>query len=112
MRPIERAIAAHQRGNVAEAESLYRRILAADNRDFDALHMLGIICAQRGQFEQAEQLLRTALSIDASIAQCLQNYGNILYHLGRDGMRLKATSAPWRGSRIFYRHSFPWSACC
>jgi len=85
MRPIDRAIAAHQRGALEEAESLYRHILAVDNRDFDALHMLGVVCAQRGQFEQAEQLLRTALSIDPSIAQCLQNYGNVLYHLGRNG---------------------------
>ena len=62
---------------------LYRRVLAANDHDFDALHMLGIIFAQRGQFEEAEQMLRAALSIDPAVAQCLHNYGSVLSRLGR-----------------------------
>jgi len=83
MTAIDQALAAHQSGKLDEAESLYRRILAADARNFDALHMLGMVHFQHGQIEQAEQLVRTALSIRPSIVQCLQNYGNILYCLGR-----------------------------
>ena len=86
--------AAHQSGNLEEAESLYRRILAADARDFDALHMLRIVHLQRGQIEQAEHLVRTALSIHPSVVQCLQDYGNILYALAGMKMRPRASGAP------------------
>jgi protein O-GlcNAc transferase len=60
MRPIDQAIAAHRNGNLTEAETLYRRVLAANARDFDALHMPGIVFAQRGQFVEAEKFLRAA----------------------------------------------------
>jgi protein O-GlcNAc transferase len=83
VRPIDQAIAAHRSGNLDAAETLYRGVLAANRRDFDALHMLGIICAQRGNFGEAEKLLRDALSVDGSVAQCLHNYGNVQSRLGR-----------------------------
>ena len=47
MRQIDHAIAAHKAGKTKEAEALYRDVLKHDGRDFDALHMLGVICAQR-----------------------------------------------------------------
>ena len=83
MRAIDQAIAAHRSGNLAEAETLYRRVLAANSRDFDALHMLGIVCAQRGQFEEAEKSLRAANAVDASVPPCLHNHGNVLGRLNR-----------------------------
>jgi protein O-GlcNAc transferase len=83
MRPIDQAIAAHRSGNLAEAEALYRRVLAADDRDFDALHMLGIVCAQRGQFEEAERFLRSAATVDPTVVPCLHNLGNVLSRLRR-----------------------------
>jgi tetratricopeptide (TPR) repeat protein len=83
MRLIEQAIAAHRAGKLDESEALYRQVLALDYRDFDALHMLGILCAQRQQYDEAERLLRTALSIDKSMPQCLHNYGNVLSKLKR-----------------------------
>ena len=53
MAAIDEALTVHRGGDVARAESLYREILKADDRNFDALHMLGIICAQRGNFSEA-----------------------------------------------------------
>ena len=83
MRPIDQAIAAHRNGKLAEAETLYRRVLAANSRDFDALHMLGIVCAQRGQFAEAEKLLRAANAVDPGVPPCLHNHGNVLGRLDR-----------------------------
>jgi predicted O-linked N-acetylglucosamine transferase (SPINDLY family) len=80
---LDQAIAAHQRGIFTEAESLYRRILAANARDFDALHMLGILCAQGERFEEAAQYLRAALAVDSKFPPCQHNYGNVLAKLGR-----------------------------
>jgi tetratricopeptide (TPR) repeat protein len=83
MTPIQQAIAAHQAGRLGEAEALYRQVLARDPREFDALHMLGIIHAQRDDYEEAERLLRAAVAIDDKVPPCLQNFGNVLSKLER-----------------------------
>jgi tetratricopeptide (TPR) repeat protein len=83
MTPIEQAIAAHQAGRLGEAETLYRQVLARNPRDFDALHMLGIIHAQRDDYKEAERLLRGALAVDDKVPPCLHNYGNVLSKLER-----------------------------
>ena len=111
MTAIDQALAAHQSGKLDEAESLYRRILAADARNFDALHMLGMVHFQHGQIEQAEQLVRTALSIRPSIVQCLQNYGNILYCLGRYKDAAESFRRALSQRPDFFRRSGPWSSC-
>ena len=83
MHTIEQAIAALQNGNISQAEITCREILQRDGRNFDALHVLGIIHAQRGQFDKAEPLLRTALSIDQTMPVCRHNYGKVLCGLDR-----------------------------
>jgi hypothetical protein len=45
---LARAVAAHQAGNISEAEFLYTLVLRAEKKQFDALHMLGVIEVQRG----------------------------------------------------------------
>ena len=80
---LQRAGAAHRAGHLAEAEAQYRRVLARDERHVDALHMLGIIQAQRGHLPEAEQLIRLALTIDPTHADAYYNRGNILRELGR-----------------------------
>ena len=80
---IDQAIALHQAKNSTEAESLYKLILEADSRDFDALHLLGVICAQRQQFEEAERLIRNALAIVHKDPHCYHNYGHVLAALNR-----------------------------
>ncbi|MEJ2374859.1 MAG: sulfotransferase [Pseudolabrys sp.] len=83
MNLIQQAITAHRAGNLAQAEQLCRQALARNQRDFDALHILGIIHAQRGHYEDAERLLHAALAIDQSMPPCLHNYGNVLSRLRR-----------------------------
>jgi predicted O-linked N-acetylglucosamine transferase (SPINDLY family) len=78
VRPIDQAVAAHQKGNLVEAESLYRGVLAVNGRDFDALHMLGVLYAQRQQLDQAASHLRAALAVDRTYPPCLHNYGKVL----------------------------------
>src|SRR5690349_16827449 len=50
---IASALAHHRAGRLAEAETLYRRVLAADPHDIDASHFLGVIAYQRGDLPQA-----------------------------------------------------------
>ena len=58
----EEAIALHRSGQLVEAERLYRRVLAADPRDFTALHFLGVIQAQQGRMEDALCFIEAALN--------------------------------------------------
>jgi predicted O-linked N-acetylglucosamine transferase (SPINDLY family) len=80
---VNQAISLHQQGRIAEAEALYKSALEVDPRDFDALHMLGIVHAQRNQFAEAEALLRKALAVDKSVIPCWHNHGTLLAKLRR-----------------------------
>jgi Tfp pilus assembly protein PilF len=61
-----------------EAEALFRKILVNDSRNFDALHMLGIVCSENGKISEAEQFFLAALSIDSPFPPLFHNYGLFL----------------------------------
>ena len=77
------AMALHQRGQLAEAEGLYRRLLAMNPRAFPPLHMLGVLLAQQGRLPEALELIGQALAIKPGDASALVNYGNVLNLSGR-----------------------------
>jgi glycosyltransferase involved in cell wall biosynthesis len=64
---LERAMAAQQAGQFADAAAAYEAALALQPASFDALHMLGVVRYQQGDFEQALALLDRALAIDRSV---------------------------------------------
>ena len=72
MAALNRAISAHQAGNLSEAQALYKAVLAHDKHQFDALHMLGVLEGQLGNFEEADHLIRRALKIDPAAFQLIQ----------------------------------------
>src|SRR6185312_5240749 len=72
------AMTMHQRGRLVEAESLYRRLLAIQPNAFAPLHMLGVLLAQRGQTDQALEMIGQALRINPRDAAALVNFGNVL----------------------------------
>jgi protein O-GlcNAc transferase len=80
---FQSALTEHQRGQLAEAERLYRDVLKLDADDFDATHLLGVIFVQRGQFVEGERLIAAALKIDPSEPSALNNRGIALYELKR-----------------------------
>ena len=49
---VSRAVSAHQQGRLADAEALYRSVLAWDPTQFESLHFLGLIEAQRGTLQK------------------------------------------------------------
>ena len=51
----------HQAGRLDEAEALYRRLLDANPRHADALHMMGLLNAQRRRFDEAARFIGQAL---------------------------------------------------
>lgn len=73
----------HQSGGFEEAERLYRRILAIDPAEAEALHRAGLLVAQLGRLEEADGLLRRALAQDPSETEAAVNHGKILRALRR-----------------------------
>jgi tetratricopeptide (TPR) repeat protein len=80
---VEAALRLHQAGHLAEAEAAYRKVLAADRENFDALHFLGVIAHQLGNHERAVALITQALSLNASHAPAYNNLGNALDAQGK-----------------------------
>ncbi len=80
---IERGLDAHNAGRFDEAEAAYRSVLAAEPNNFDALHLLGVVHAQRGQHADAAKWMEAALLVDSADARALSNYGLALLDLKR-----------------------------
>lgn len=59
---LRQALALHQQGRLAEAEPIYRRILAKDRFEDQALNLLGVLCHQTGRDAEAVVLLQQAVS--------------------------------------------------
>jgi tetratricopeptide (TPR) repeat protein/SAM-dependent methyltransferase len=59
---LRQALALHQQGRLAEAEPLYRRVLAKDRFEDQALNLLGVLCHQTGRDAEAVTLLQQAVS--------------------------------------------------
>lgn len=73
----------HQAGRLAEAEALYRRVLAADPAHADALHMMGLLALQAGRAEEAVRLIAPVARRFPNTPELQSNLGNALRALGR-----------------------------
>ncbi|KAA0592545.1 Flp pilus assembly protein TadD [Azospirillum lipoferum] len=79
----------HQTGGFEEAERLYRRILAGEPAEAEALHRHGLLVAQLGRLEEADRLLTRSLTLEPAAAEVAVNHARILRALQRpqDGAR-------------------------
>ncbi len=80
---MKRAVAHHSRSQFAEAEALYREILAQSPAHFDALHLLGIACHQTGRHADAVKSMRRAIDADPSQPAVYSNLGLALQAMRR-----------------------------
>lgn len=85
MQALHQAAALHQSGELEEARRLYKAVLRGAPDNFDALHFLGVLEAQRGRHDKADGLIRKALRVNPHSAEAWSNLGNIQ----RDGGRPK-----------------------
>lgn len=80
---LREAVALHQKGQLQAAQGLYRRVLEVAPRQFDALHLLGVIAKQQGEAELAVRLISEAIEVDPAHAAARCNLGAALQDLGR-----------------------------
>ncbi|MFM7706953.1 MAG: tetratricopeptide repeat protein, partial [Gammaproteobacteria bacterium] len=87
--PFDRAellrlgVAAHRAGRLQEALQCYRRMLEADDKDFDALQLSGVVTMQAGDAAAALGLFDRAVQVDPGQPMLRNARGTALQTLGR-----------------------------
>ncbi|MBX9774050.1 MAG: tetratricopeptide repeat-containing glycosyltransferase family protein [Xanthobacteraceae bacterium] len=90
---VQRGMLAHQQGNLAEAERLYREALAVNPDHFEGLHFLGLAVAHRGNPEAGEKLVRRSLEVNRSKPEAFNNHALMLNGLRRHQEAIAACDA-------------------
>ena len=82
MQRFQQAQHLHQQGRLNEAEPLYRELLSTHPDAAGPMHFLGLLCMQRGDLEQADVLMASALKLQRD-PLFLSNYGMLHARAGR-----------------------------
>lgn len=82
-RKFQQGEALHRRGNLAEAEALYKDVLSNNPDHFGALHLLGVVAFQTGRLEQSVASFSKATSVDPNSFAAHCNLGAALNDLKR-----------------------------
>lgn len=77
------AILFQQHGKLADAEDVYRRILALVPDHPDALHFSGVLAHQQGRSDEGRALIERSLALVPDQADCYSNLGIIAKAQGR-----------------------------
>ena len=80
---LRQGVALQQAGRLDEAATLYARVLEEVPRQFDALHLLGVIALQRGDLASAERQIGEALAFKPKDAIALNNLGMVMLRTQR-----------------------------
>jgi tetratricopeptide (TPR) repeat protein len=78
---IQQALTLHRANKLNEAEQIYRSILQ-QTRHPAAMHLLGVILHQRGQFLPARDLIEQALQLDPNDFAAHNNLAEVYKNLG------------------------------
>jgi tetratricopeptide (TPR) repeat protein len=89
---FRQALAAHQSGNVAEAERLYRAAIAAPNDSVPSRQNLAMILMQKGAVHDAEPHIARAAQLAPNDPAVHQNHAVILTALSRNEEAAAAAS--------------------
>ncbi len=80
---ISQALSFHAKGNIIEAEKLYKDFHLQGFLDYRVSLNYAIILTNRGDYENAEKLCNQAIRIKPNLVEGHYNLGNILANLGR-----------------------------
>lgn len=85
---LQQAISHHQQGRLQQAEDCYVKVLQIDPRQFDALHLIGVIAKQRGDAQSALNFFAKAIAVDARQAKVHCNLGATFQEIGESAKAL------------------------
>jgi tetratricopeptide (TPR) repeat protein len=74
----------HRQGRLREAEAIYKRVLARQPKNADALHLAGVAAHQSGRHARAVDLIGKALALNEAVPLYHNNRGLALCALGRE----------------------------
>src|SRR5262245_3111670 len=77
------AVRHHQAGQLAEAERLYRDVVAIDPSHVTSFHHLGIVALQTGRHAMAVEVIGKALACNERLPECHYNMAFAFRALGR-----------------------------
>lgn len=83
-RSIERGVALHRQGQLADAEKVYTRVLKAAPRDLATLQLLAQLKVQRGRPGEAFHLMTTAVAAHPRAVEAHLHLGLVLRALKRE----------------------------
>ncbi|MHB1099055.1 MAG: tetratricopeptide repeat protein [Burkholderiales bacterium] len=83
---VQLGIVAHQKTDLASAENIYRKILAVNPANVDALHLLGLTFFQRNQYPAALEL------VEKSIQLCTNTPPHFLKNAGQIAQQMQNPS--------------------
>ena len=109
---LERALAHQTAQRLPEAEALYRTVLAREPRQFDALHMLGVVRHQTGDHDGAIDLFRRAIDINPAYAPAHSNLALALTAKRDYPEALASVDRAWRYRRGTSRRATTAARCC
>ena len=105
--PIATALALHKAGRLDEAEAAYREVLAADGRDAQALHLLGLVLLHKQDITAGIRCIRDSIECGGPVPQRLLDLGSACRAVGdldaaesafRDALDRAPSFAPaWSG---------------
>ncbi len=98
---LARAVGLHRSGNLANAEAIYRGILAKAPKHAQALNYLGILLAASGRTDEGIDLLRRSIRESPQVLELHLNLGDTLAAAGR----LDAAEAAFK--RALQQHRSP-----
>jgi tetratricopeptide (TPR) repeat protein len=80
---IDDAIRHHEAGHLGEAERLYRSMLDAEPHHADALHLLGVLLTQVGQYDGAVENIQAALDVNRDSALFQSSLAQVFFRTGK-----------------------------
>jgi Flp pilus assembly protein TadD len=80
---LAQGLEAAQRGELTEAERLFRQAVAQDGGDAEAWNSLGVVLIRRGDRQPGIEALRTAVRLQPSHLEAHRNLGVTFDRLGR-----------------------------
>jgi tetratricopeptide (TPR) repeat protein len=87
---MQRAVAAYEAGNLADAATLCELVLRADPKHLDAINVLGALGMRRGDLPAALEYFSRATEIAPDFAEAFNNRGVVLQQLQRWDEALKS----------------------